>query len=131
MVHLHGGGLRERIFERFRVLRLLNRWAYKRVDKVIVLGESLVHIFDGIAAPSKIEIVSNFAPRGGNGDPKCIPYGLDSYDRLGHIGGELLGGFGREGSGALRIRGRAALFVLGPEAEVHAQGQGSENDDEG
>jgi glycosyltransferase involved in cell wall biosynthesis len=62
VVHLHGGGIREAIFDRHRVLRILNRRAYRRVDTVIVLGSSLRRIFKGMVDAKRIEVVANFAP---------------------------------------------------------------------
>jgi glycosyltransferase involved in cell wall biosynthesis len=61
IVHLHGGSLRRAIFDRWSVLRALNRLAYRRVDTVIVLGRSLRHIFDGMVESRRIEVVANFA----------------------------------------------------------------------
>lgn len=61
-IHLHGGsGMRRLLANRFSPLRLLNKLFLSRIGKVIVLGDRLASIYDGMVAPEKIEIVKNFA----------------------------------------------------------------------
>jgi glycosyltransferase involved in cell wall biosynthesis len=48
------------IFDAHPVLAWLNRLAYRRIDKIIVLGESLRRIFDGMVDPARLEVVENF-----------------------------------------------------------------------
>jgi glycosyltransferase involved in cell wall biosynthesis len=61
IVHLHGGGIRTLIFDRFNLLYILNKFFLKRLGGVVVLGESLVSIFAGMVKNDKMHIVPNFA----------------------------------------------------------------------
>lgn len=61
IVHLHGGGLRNIVFDRHPMLRLLNKIAYRNVVRIIVLGESHKKIFSNIANENKICYLPNFA----------------------------------------------------------------------
>ncbi len=65
VVHLHGGGIRQSLFRRSRVARLLNRAAYRRESfcAAVVLSPSLARNFAGIAPKNKIRSVPNY------GDP--------------------------------------------------------------
>jgi glycosyltransferase involved in cell wall biosynthesis len=61
-VHLHGGpGMRE-VLNANRLLRFVNRFFFRRLGAVIVLGKRYVDIFDGVAQPDHVKIVPNFAP---------------------------------------------------------------------
>ena len=60
IIHLHGGGLKQQIFDKSNLLRYLNTFFLSRVRAVLVLGESLKIIFDGIVNKSKIIRLPNF-----------------------------------------------------------------------
>jgi glycosyltransferase involved in cell wall biosynthesis len=62
VIHLHGGaGMRVLLSECHPILRSLNRFFLVRVGAVIVLGESLRSIYNGIVLPSAIHVAPNFA----------------------------------------------------------------------
>lgn len=61
LIHLHGGGLRQTVFEKNKFLLLLNKFFLRRVGGIVVLGNSLVNIFNNIVPREKIHIVNNFA----------------------------------------------------------------------
>ncbi len=61
VVHLHGGGLRKELFDRYRLLRRANRFFLSRVGRVVVLGKSLSPVFEGMVPGDRIRIVPNFA----------------------------------------------------------------------
>jgi len=61
IIHLHGGGIRKLIFEKYRILGALNKFFISRLGGVIVLGKSLAPIFKGMISEDKIHIVPNFA----------------------------------------------------------------------
>jgi glycosyltransferase involved in cell wall biosynthesis len=60
-VHLHGGTIKESIFDRSKSLRMVNGYFLRRVGAVVVLGESLKGIFLelGVSA-NRIHVVPNF-----------------------------------------------------------------------
>jgi len=61
-VHLNGGaGMRELLAPSRTIFRSMNRFFLRRVHRVIVLGPSLVDIFDGMLSPDRIVSVPNFA----------------------------------------------------------------------
>ncbi len=60
VLHLHGGGLKEMIFKAHPVLAWLNRRAYRRVERIVVLSESLRNIFTGMIDPARVVVVENF-----------------------------------------------------------------------
>ncbi len=60
-IHLHGGGIKKLIFDKYSFLKMINRFFIKRIGGVIVLGESLVNIFSDMITKQKIHIVTNFA----------------------------------------------------------------------
>lgn len=73
VVHLHGGGIRKAVFDRNAFVRLANRLTFRRVDRVIVLSESLRHQFDGIVPhPRRIHVLPNFAEQGFFVDKRSI-----------------------------------------------------------
>lgn len=61
IIHLHGGGIRKLIFDKYRPLYYLNKLFLKRIGGAIVLGKSLIPIFEGMIPENKIHIVPNFA----------------------------------------------------------------------
>jgi len=60
IIHLHGGGIRKLIFDKHPFLRIINKFFLRRMGAVIVLGESLISVFDTLVSPDKIHIVPNF-----------------------------------------------------------------------
>lgn len=64
VVHLHGGeGMRQLLSNRKSLLFLINRFFLSRCKRVIVLGPSLVNIFDGCVPRKMISVVPNFAEK--------------------------------------------------------------------
>jgi glycosyltransferase involved in cell wall biosynthesis len=61
VVHLHGGGIKEILFDPFPWLRYINKLVLKRVQTAIVLGESLIPVFDGVIPKTKTMVIKNFA----------------------------------------------------------------------
>jgi glycosyltransferase involved in cell wall biosynthesis len=62
VIHLHGGGIRKVLFDRYPFLMKINKIILSnRVDKVVVLGPSLHQIYNSIMDPNKICSVLNFA----------------------------------------------------------------------
>jgi glycosyltransferase involved in cell wall biosynthesis len=61
VVHLHGGSLRQWIFDKHPILRRLNKYFLSRAGAVIVLGHSLVGIFRDVVPEHRIRVVPNFA----------------------------------------------------------------------
>ena len=61
IIHLHGGGIKNLIFDNYRVLYCLNNFFLKRIGGACVLGESLVSIYEGLTSPEKIHVVPNIA----------------------------------------------------------------------
>lgn len=60
IIHLHGGGFRNVFEEEFsRFQKKINRRILGRVDRAIVLGDTLRHVFDTIIDQKKIFIVKN------------------------------------------------------------------------
>ncbi|MGH9421074.1 MAG: glycosyltransferase, partial [Thermoanaerobaculia bacterium] len=61
-IHLHGGAAMSRLLSSAHPwLKLLNGFFLRRVGAVIVLGERLAPIYNGIVAPERIFRVGNFA----------------------------------------------------------------------
>jgi glycosyltransferase involved in cell wall biosynthesis len=61
IIHLHGGGIRKLIFDRYRILYHLNKFFLKRIGGAVVLGKSLKSIFESMVPPDRIFVVPNFA----------------------------------------------------------------------
>jgi glycosyltransferase involved in cell wall biosynthesis len=61
VIHLHGGGIRKLIFDRYRIIYYLNKFFLKRIGGVVVLGKSLKSIFESMVPQDKIYVVPNFA----------------------------------------------------------------------
>lgn len=62
-IHLHGGaGMRPLLSQRHPWLRRLNGLFLRRLGGVIVLGDRLASIYDGLVPPDRVHIVKNFAP---------------------------------------------------------------------
>ena len=62
VIHLHGGaGMTEIMRGKWPLLRVMNAAFLKRIGAVIVLGERLRHIYDGVVATDRVHVVPNFA----------------------------------------------------------------------
>jgi glycosyltransferase involved in cell wall biosynthesis len=72
IIHLHGGGIRRLIFDRYRVFYHLNKFFLKRIGGTVVLGKSLISIFEGMIPQDRIYVVPNFAEEYLLLDPKKI-----------------------------------------------------------
>ena len=62
VMHLHGGGIRKTVYERSRLLSWLNRRCLSRMRGLVVLGERLRQVFDGMTTGDRVHVVPNFAP---------------------------------------------------------------------
>jgi glycosyltransferase involved in cell wall biosynthesis len=60
-IHLHGGSIGSLLFERYKLIALLNKLFISRLGGLIVSGDSHLHIFANMISPSKIHVVPNFA----------------------------------------------------------------------
>ena len=72
IIHLHGGGIRRLIFDRYRIFYHLNKFFLKRIGGAVVLGKSLISIFEGMIPQDKIYVVPYFAEDYLLLDPKKI-----------------------------------------------------------
>ncbi|MBW2645781.1 MAG: glycosyltransferase family 4 protein [Deltaproteobacteria bacterium] len=61
IIHLHGGGIRKLIFDKYPLLHYINNFFLKRVGAAIVLGDSLTSIFEGMIPSNEMYVVPNFA----------------------------------------------------------------------
>lgn len=62
VIHLHGGaGMREILSSKHPLLRAVNAFFLRRLGAVIVLGDRLKGIYEGIVPPSRVYAVPNFA----------------------------------------------------------------------
>jgi glycosyltransferase involved in cell wall biosynthesis len=61
IIHLHGGGIRKLIFDRYKIFYHLNKFFLKRIGGAVVLGKSLISIFESMIPQDKIYVVPNFA----------------------------------------------------------------------
>jgi glycosyltransferase involved in cell wall biosynthesis len=59
VIHLHGGNFRNFYENSPRFLKSAIRYSLRRVDKVIVLTESLKAIFNGLVEPKKLRVIYN------------------------------------------------------------------------
>ena len=62
VMHLHGGGIRKTVYNRSRLLSWLNRRQLSRMRGLVVLGDRLRQVFDGMATEDRVHVVPNFAP---------------------------------------------------------------------
>lgn len=60
-IHLHGGSIKILLFDKYRILNIINKFFISRMAGAIVLGPSHLEIFNGILPLEKIHIVPNFA----------------------------------------------------------------------
>ena len=72
IIHLHGGGIRKLIFDRYRIFYHLNKFFLKRIGGAVVLGKSLISIFEAMVPQDRIYVVPNFAEDYLLLDPKKI-----------------------------------------------------------
>jgi len=61
IIHLHGGGIKKMIFDKYRLLYKINKYFISRIGGVIVLGQSMMSFFSNIIPKNRIHIVPNFA----------------------------------------------------------------------
>lgn len=61
IIHLHGGGIKKLIFEKYYLLNRLNKMFLRQLSGVIVLGQSLVSVFEGMISKNRIYVIPNFA----------------------------------------------------------------------
>lgn len=61
IIHLHGGSIKKDVFDRYALLRWLNRRFLRKVGRVVILGECHRHIFHGMVDNARISVVKNFA----------------------------------------------------------------------
>lgn len=72
VLHLHGGTIGKALFDRYPLLRAVNRYFISRMGAVIILGESHATIFEGMIRRERIHIVPNFAEERFFADPAAI-----------------------------------------------------------
>jgi len=61
VIHLHGGGIKKVLFDKYKLVFVLNRFFIQRLGGVVVLGKSLFSVFDVMISHEKMHCVSNFA----------------------------------------------------------------------
>ena len=61
-IHLHGGSIKKQLFEKSKLLKLINNIIYKKVNNIIISGKSHQEIFSEVPK-KKLKIISNFAPK--------------------------------------------------------------------
>ena len=59
-IHLHGGAIKNNIFDKHKILLILNKYFIQKLKGIIVLGESHKKIFQSIVNENKLIIVKNF-----------------------------------------------------------------------
>ncbi|MEE2888208.1 MAG: glycosyltransferase family 4 protein [Planctomycetota bacterium] len=82
VLHLHGGGIRKTVYDRCRFLAWLNRRQLSRMRGLVVLGERLRHVFEGMTQDDRIHVVPNFAPDDLFLDPTEIETKFASLDPI-------------------------------------------------
>ena len=60
-IHLHGGSLKRLLFDKWALVKLINRYFISKLAGCIVLGPSHVQVFEGMIASERIKIAPNFA----------------------------------------------------------------------
>lgn len=60
-IHLHGGSLEKLVFNKFKLLKIINKFFISKLGGVIILGESHSSMFEGMIYNKKLHIVPNFA----------------------------------------------------------------------
>ncbi len=61
IIHLHGGGIKATVFNRFKFLKFVNVRMLRYVDTIIVLSDSLKDCYAGMGVGNKIRVVPNSA----------------------------------------------------------------------
>jgi len=59
IIHLHGGGLKQIIFDKHSTMNLLNRIFLAKMGAVVVLGKSHIQIFNHMVSRDKIQVMPN------------------------------------------------------------------------
>ena len=60
-IHLHGGTLKKEIFDKYKILFLINKFVLGKIAGAIVCGPSHIKIFENILPSKNIHIAKNFA----------------------------------------------------------------------
>lgn len=60
-IHLHGGSIKRLLWDKNRLIYLINKFFIKRLGGVFISGESHRQIFDSILPKEKYHIIPNFA----------------------------------------------------------------------
>ena len=60
-IHLHGGAIRKELWDKYPFLLSLNKFFIKKMNGVIISGDSHRYIFSDLIENSKIHLVPNFA----------------------------------------------------------------------
>ena len=60
-IHLHGGSIKRLLFDKYKILCIINKFFISRLAGAIVLGPSHVEIFKGMLPVEKVHVVPNFA----------------------------------------------------------------------
>jgi glycosyltransferase involved in cell wall biosynthesis len=83
VIHLHGGaGMRVIMSSKHPLLRALNSFFLKRLGAVIVLGDRLRSIYEGMVPPSRLHAVPNFSEDEFFVPPKVIDEKFASVEPL-------------------------------------------------
>jgi len=61
VVHLQGGGIGRTVYGRSKILKAVNTRLLKHVAGVVVLGDSLRHVFQDMVPSERVHVVPNFA----------------------------------------------------------------------
>lgn len=61
-IHLHGGSINRTIFKKYKLLKHINNFFYKRLSSIIILGKSHKNIFPNLDK-NKLCIINNFVPK--------------------------------------------------------------------
>ena len=60
-IHLHGGSIKQLLWDKYKLIYLINRFFIRRVGGVIISGDSHLEIFDTFINQNKIHVVPDFA----------------------------------------------------------------------
>jgi glycosyltransferase involved in cell wall biosynthesis len=83
VIHLHGGaGMREIMSRKHPLLRALNSFFLKRLGAVIVLGDRLKSICEGVVPSSRLHAVPNFAKDEFFVEPEVIEEKFEALEPL-------------------------------------------------
>ena len=60
-IHLHGGAIGEKLFKKYPLIKFINKFFLKKINKILVSGKSHSEIFNFVNK-NKVKIVYNFDP---------------------------------------------------------------------